>query len=354
MQTLTQIQRQWQILIALNSRQQGLTVVEIATEVGVDTRTIRRDLHAIRAAGFPLVGRVSRQNLKHWTLGNGDSVVPLSFNWSEAVALYLGRRLLDPLAGTNFWHSAHSAFLKIRAVLGESALEHLDQISSAFLQTTPGVSNYSEKADLIDRLMQAIEEHLMVDVAYQRDPAADPAKLVLPPYEIVYHKGSLYLMAFSPEHQMVRIYKLDRVVAVELQKQHYEPDPQFDLQRHLAHSFGVFRSDGDDQSLQSVRIRFSPEVARYVREKTWHSSQHLSSEPDGSLLFEVELDNTRELKTWIQSFGPTAMVLQPASLRQEIIQDAVGVLKRYGALIEPIESGHPKQATKQPTSKRGE
>ena len=71
----------------------------------------------------------------------------------------------------------------------------------------------------------------MVDVAYQRDPAADPAKLVLPPYGIVYHKGSLYLMAFSPEHQMVRIYKLDRVVAVELQKQHDEPDPQFDLQR---------------------------------------------------------------------------------------------------------------------------
>ena len=354
MKTLTQFQRQWQILIALNSRQQGLTVVEIAAKVGVDTRTIRRDLHAIRAAGFPLEGRISRQNLKHWTLGNGGSMVPLSFNWSEAVALYLGRRLLDPLAGTNFWHSAHSAFLKIRAVLGETALEHLDQISPAFLRTTPGVSNYSEKADLIDRLMQAIEEHRMVDVAYQRDPAAGPAKLVLAPYGIVYHKGSLYLMAVSPGHQMVRIYKLDRVIAVELQKQHYEPDPQFDLQRHLAHSFGVFRSDGDDQSLQTVRIRFSPEVARSVREKTWHSSQQLSSEPDGSLLFEVELDNTRELKTWIQSFGPTAMVLQPASLRREIILDAEGVLKRYGALNEPITSSHPEQATKKSTRKRGE
>ena len=71
----------------------------------------------------------------------------------------------------------------------------------------------------------------MVDVAYQRAPSADPAKLVLPPYGIVYHKGSLYLMAVSPEHQMVQIYKRDRVVAVEFQKQHDEPDPQFDLQR---------------------------------------------------------------------------------------------------------------------------
>ena len=116
-------------------------------------------------------------------------------------------------------------------MLGDTALEPLDQISPTFLQTTPEVSHYSEKADLIDRLMQAIEEQRMVDVAYQRDPSADPAKLVLPPYGIVYHKGSLYLMAFSPEHQMVRIYKLDRVVAVELQKQHDEPDPQFDLRR---------------------------------------------------------------------------------------------------------------------------
>jgi len=354
MQTFTQIQRQWQILIALNSRQQGLTVVEIATEVGVDTRTIRRDLHAIRAAGFPLEERISRQNLKHWKLGNGGSVVPLSFNWSEAVALYLGRRLLDPLAGTNFWHSAHSAFLKLRAVLGETALEHLDQISPAFLRTTPGVSNYSEKADLIDRLMQAIEEHRMVDVTYQRDPAVDAATVSLAPYGIVYHKGSLYLMAFSSEHQMVRVYKLDRVVAVELQKQHYEPDPQFNLQKHLANSFGVFRSDGDENSLHQVRIRFSPEVARYAREKTWHSSQQLSPEPDGGVVLEVELDNTRELKTWIQSFGPHALVMEPESLRQEIIQDAEGVLTRYRAFNPPIAPGHQQPVTKKPTRKRGE
>ena len=99
MQTLTHIQRHLQILIAFNSRQQGLTVVEIATEVGVATRTIRRDLQAIHAAGFSLKGRISRQNLKHWTLGNGGSVVPLSFNWSEAVVLSLGRGSSTSSAG---------------------------------------------------------------------------------------------------------------------------------------------------------------------------------------------------------------------------------------------------------------
>ena len=37
-----------------------------------------------------------------------------------------------------------------------------------------------------------------------------------------------------------------------------------------------------------------------------------------------------------------------------LIQDAEGVLQRYGAFNTPIASGQPKPATKQPTSKRGE
>ena len=41
----------------------------------------------------------------------------LSFTWDEAAALYLGRRLLEPLMGTIFWQAARAAFKKIQAVL---------------------------------------------------------------------------------------------------------------------------------------------------------------------------------------------------------------------------------------------
>ena len=124
----------------------------------------------------------------------------------------------------------------------------------------------------------------MVDVAYQRDPAADPAKLVLAPYGLVYHKGSLYLMAFSPEHQMVRIYKLDRVVAVELQKQHDEPDPQFDLQRqnHSEKADATIIWESLISShLQHKKIgnRSSPRIRNQGCTSTWIDLDHTRRSP---------------------------------------------------------------------------
>ncbi len=272
MQSTPQIQRQWQILISLMSRRMGMTIKELAAEVNVDDRTIRRDLNTLRKANFPLEERVTAHGCKHWKIVDGGAHVPIHFNWPEAVALYLGRRLLDPLAGTNFWTSAQSAFSKIRAMLGEAALTQLSKVEKTFLQTTPGVSDYSSKSELIDLLMLAIEDHKIAWVAYQSERATEPVSLELYPYGIVYHKGSLYLIAFSCEHKMIRHFKIDRVTGVDVQTLQFSPDANFHLAKHLANSFGVFHSDDHQSQPKKIRIRFSSEVARYVQEKTWHCS----------------------------------------------------------------------------------
>jgi predicted DNA-binding transcriptional regulator YafY len=400
MQSTTQIQRQWQILICLMSRRNGLTIKELSTEVGVDDRTIRRDLTTLRKAHFPLEERVSEYGRKHWKLvEGGTSNIPIQFNWSEAVALYLGRRLLDPLAGTNFWQSAQSAFSKIRAMLGEAALLQLDKVSHAFLQTMPGVSDYSGKAEMIDNLMLAIEDHKIAFVAYQSERSTEPVSLEMYPYGIVYHKGSLYLVAYSRDHEKqdekqgpapspqgarpclsatsvplapalrgegqgegsstriaervqngqpalalrsspprdksaIRHFKLDRVTGVDVQSLQFTPDPEFNLQQHLANSFGVYQSDEHENHPQKIRIRFSSEAARYVQEKTWHASQQITKdEKDGSVVLEVHLSNTKEIKAWTLSFGPRATVLEPETLRNEIVKDIEAMLSKYQAKV---------------------
>ena len=387
MQSTTQIQRQWQILICLMSRQNGMTIKELSKEAGVDERTIHRDLKSLRKANFQLEERVSDYGRKHWKLVDGGSQIPIQFNWSEAVALYLGRRLLDPLAGTHFWHSAHTAFGKIRAVLGEAALLQLDKVSRSFAQTMPGISDYSSKADLIDRLMIAVEDHKIAFVAYQSERATEPVTLELYPYGIVFHRGSLYLIAYSRDHETrskpatdkgglapsprgacpplsvaspfsaatsaasvqsttpsetptppvpgdesansLRHFKIDRVTDVDVTTLQFSLDPGFQLQKHLANSFGIFQGDDRPDHLQKIRIRFSKEAARYVQEKTWHPSQTLTREKDGSVVLEVSLNNTTEIKSWTLSFGPRATVLEPESLRNEIIADLKTQLSKY-------------------------
>lgn len=111
------LRRQWALLRALTTRHLGLTIRQMADEVGVTERTIRRDLIVFRDVGFPLVEEIGEFGLKTWRIRGGRDPPALSFTFEVAAALYLGRRLLEPLAGTLFWEAARSASQKIRAAL---------------------------------------------------------------------------------------------------------------------------------------------------------------------------------------------------------------------------------------------
>jgi len=66
-----------------------------------------------------------------------------------------------------------------------------------------------------------------------------------------------------------------------------------------------------------------------VKESRWHGSQKLTTQPDGSLIAEFSLPDTQEIKRWIMSFGPSAKVLGPEALVEEIANDLQRMLWTY-------------------------
>jgi len=317
--------RQWILLRTLCARRYGATVKEIAQELSVSEKTVRRDLETFQKAGFPLEEIVGERGVKKWRVEPAKNQPGLTFAYDEAVALYLGRRLLDPLAGTPFFEAAQRAFRKIRATLGASALAYLEQFGQLFHQTMMGTGDYSGKGDLIDELLIGIEDCKAVFLTYQSLRATEPVTYDVYPYGLVYHRGSLYLVGWSPDHEQVRHWKVDRIEGAEVTKFPFQRPPDFDLQSHLADSFGVFHKTGNVK----VKVRFAPRVARYVRESKWHDSQRITPQKDGSVIAEFQLAGTEEIKQWVLSFGRHAVVLAPASLREEIQQDLNALLRAY-------------------------
>ena len=60
--------RQWQILKEVESRRTGVTIHELAKLEKVTTRTIRRDLQALKESGFALYDEGGEQETKRWRL----------------------------------------------------------------------------------------------------------------------------------------------------------------------------------------------------------------------------------------------------------------------------------------------
>jgi proteasome accessory factor B len=270
---------------------------------------------------------------KKWKISGHGNQPPLSFTFEEAVALYMGRRSLDPLAGTLIWNAAQTAFRKIRASLGQQVLDYLECFRPFFHQTAFGASSYATKSEVIDELTRAHEEGKAVHILYQSDRATEPAFRDVYPYGITYHRGSLYLVALDPQEDKTKHYKVDRIEEVEVSLFPFPRPPDFDLASHLAGSFGIFHGEGD----VAVTIRFMHPVARYVLERKWHPSQKLTKQRDGTLLAEFRLSCTEEIKSWVLGFGGKAIVLQPEELRDEIAREVRALCAAYEPDLSRID-----------------
>ena len=317
--------RQWILLKTLASRAGGATLVELAGELEVSSKTIRRDLSVFLDCGFPVHEESVEFGRKLWRLDPSWQRPELAFTFDEALALYLGRQYLEPLAGTLIWEAAQRAFKKIRASLGQPALKYLDRISPSLSATAFGIADYSRRSDVIDNLLIGIEDRKVVFITYRSQRSTEPVTYDIHPYRITRHRGSLYVHGHKPDDAEFRTWKIDRIENAEVDSVGFTMPPPRDIDQELAGSLGIYHGR---ETLQ-IQVWFSSSVARYVQESRWHPSQRLAPQPDGSLLAEFELSATEELKSWVLSFGANAEILKPRSLREEVKNELSAMLVRY-------------------------
>jgi predicted DNA-binding transcriptional regulator YafY len=329
------LRRQWILLKSLSSHRYGLTVRAMAAEAGVGDKTIRRDLELFRSLGFPLEETVGEFGRKTWRIASTGNVPPLSLSIDEAVALHLARRLLDPLAGTPLGEASWQAIQKIRSLLPQTALDYLEKLAGFYHVADLAPADYSSRGELIDDLRTAIDDHRAVHILYQSDHATEPASRDVYPLALVDLRRSLYLVAIDPQEDRIKHYKVVRIEAVELSSVHFQRPEGFTPSDHLASSFGIYKGDDDVR----IKVRFAPQAARYVLETEKHRSQRLTRQRDGSVLAEYRLSSTRELKSWILSFGSRAVVLEPEELRREIAEELRTLLGAYEASGPDRRSG---------------
>jgi len=307
-----QLARQWQLIQRLARSRAGLGLDELAAELGCVRRTVYRDLDALMYAGFPLVserreGRVYYRFLDSFGLGD----VP--FTTDEVLALAFSEDLLRVLEGTVFHDSIRSALAKIRASLGSEIAAFLARLSDSF-RVLPGPhKRYDESRETIRILNDAVIGRHSVHLRYHGARSDRESRREIDPYRVWYRSGGLYVVGLDHLSGEIRTFAVDRIREIRAGHRRFTPPADFDFETWIASSFGVVA-----QPPTRVTIRFEPSQRRYVSERSWHPSQKLRTLPDGSLDLELQVGATSELVGWILSFGASARVLEPESLRQQV------------------------------------
>jgi predicted DNA-binding transcriptional regulator YafY len=330
--------RQWTILRDLESSRR-LTIDDLAERTGVSTRTIRRDLEALQAAGFPLYDHV-HEGKRYWMLEQRPfrRLDETGFTLAELSALYFSRTLVEALASTPFHQDVRSAFDKLSGALTPGMrqfLDHLPLVLQAKAErgalAAAGDRNSSplsakEAASRSARAAQLVEaslHHRRVSMRYHSMSSDREKAYLIEPHRLVFAQGGLYVVAFVPEYGQLRTFAVDRILGLSVTEERFEPSDA--PEEVFAHSLGVHQGTPP----QRVEIAFAPQIARYVKERAWHPSQQAEDQQDGSVNLVLHVSNDWALRSWVLGFGPLARVVSPPELVAEVLDQLERARARY-------------------------
>jgi predicted DNA-binding transcriptional regulator YafY len=313
-----------QMTKALLNHVGGATLRDLMERLSVSKQTAYRYLHALEGAG-EAIEEQERDGEKAWRIVAARATETLKVTLNQMIALYMSSRMLGCFAGTGIDDDLQELLENVRTTIVKRDYDAAKNLHKKFFDVGEARHIYDDRIDDMNDAITALlkEEKLLVS-----HTSIDRGRVVFEfePYCVVTYKKGLYLAGKSHHHGAIRTFALGGFTSIEWQRgQRFVYPEDFDPAKLVEGAWGMIRHEVETH----VRIRFSWKVARYVERRMWHPSQKIEKGPDGIVL-SLDVFGTVELVSWVLSFGPTAEVLGPQSLRDEVREELRRALAPYG------------------------
>jgi predicted DNA-binding transcriptional regulator YafY len=317
--------RQWQILREIESRRAGVTIHELSKLVKVTTRTIRRDLQALQAAGFALYDEGEENETKRWRLdAQPFRSVQEGLSIADVAALYLGRSLVDGLSGWPLSDELRAAFSKIEGALNPRTREFLATLPQVIsTKAAPRTGRAGQLGNIPQKLLDATRDRHELDMRYFSASSGRAKTYRVQPYRLTLAQGGVYLVGWVPQYDAFRTFAVERIERLSVR------DERFRATRELpadifGGSMGVFSGQPE-----RIDVEFEARLAPYIRGRVWHESQTIEPLPDGRLRVTLNVSDDWALRSWLLGFGGGVRVIGPASLVLAMTHELTRALRLY-------------------------
>lgn len=322
---MSNLDRTLKLVRALTESIEGLTLDEMAAEIGVNRRTVERMRNVI-LLHFDLddttEGRTKRFRIKDspgraYTRPKAQEVAAL-----ESV-VEAGRREGTPqveILGTLLSKIKSAFALKERLML-DTDLEPLTRLQRSRVAAGPAVIASPED---LTTIQSAILTGHCVDFDYQPDGTEKPAWRRIVPYGLI-HGPITYLLGKRPDRDDLPYYfRLDRMSEVRKSEVVASLPEGWNLDTWLAESFGIWREDGHD-----IVLRVRPWAAE--RAKAWRFHPNQQIEQDGEeLLVRFHTGGLLELANHLFGWAGDLVIEGPEALKDimaQRLQEAQNLLR---------------------------
>ena len=317
----TQAVRLFQLHQLLESNADGIRIEEIARDLGVTPRSIRRDLKALETAGIQLEAVDVTGERRIRVVRAGKATDPVRLTRYQRYSLSAVRRMFDVFAGTPLHDDFSQLFAKLMPAGDEEGA-----MADRFHYIPEAPRNYRKLKDTIYEVYDGILRTLTLQFHYEG--GTTPGMRKVEPYALVLYQNRLYVVGRDVPKDAERTFAIDLMKRVRaLTNAPFKRNPEFNVARLFEGAFGIF---GGGTERHRVVVDFEGRVASYIEPREWHPTQKTSRLPSGELRVEFEATALTEVVGWVLRWGSAAVVREPDELKRRVRDELSKGLDRYG------------------------
>lgn len=299
------------------NRHPGVTARQLAERYDVSLRSIYRDINRLDQVGIQVISK-----------DGGYMLIdrPTKFSAYLSVEEYLALTISPLLNNKEYQQAYYRALDKILSQIriSEEALKKMESLSNK-IRIHEGKRG-KEDGEHLNKIIQALTHNTSIKCTYYTMSRDDTTERMIDPYCLVPKAGHLYLIGFCHNRKDFRTFRLNRFKKIESTNNEFIIKGDFNIEEYLDKVWGIIREEEE----VTFTVRFSKEVARYVKEAHYEQQPAITDLDDGSILFEVTIRGTVEFLRWVKQYGKDAEIISPKKYRQKMLEE----IKEMQAIYE--------------------
>jgi predicted DNA-binding transcriptional regulator YafY len=284
----------------------------MAQELEYSERTIYRDLQVLELAGIPWFFDEHEQCYRV----RPDCRFPvLNLTDDELVGQAIAT-VATKAKGLDIGSGASPTTRKLAAKSVESAQTILADAERLIAIFDLKLADHSRHQEIFKSVQWAVLKRKQLTGQYESPYELKPVTLKLHPYRLCLVKNAWYVIGRPVDEKEPRTYRVARFKTLRMLDQPAAVPDDFDLCQFFGNAWAVYRGE----KRYDIEIWFTPEAAKIVTETQWHDTQKVVKQKDGSVILQFRIDGLEEILNWILSWTGRIKVLQPATLRDLVVE----------------------------------
>lgn len=321
--------RQWNLLRLMprsprQSTAPDLRKALLAQGIDVSRRTVERDLQAL-SGRFPLLSDESSKPFGWCWAPDANFEFTPRLSVPQGIALLLARSHLRTLLPQNLMRELVPLFDVAGRELATGAWGDWHR-RTAVIPTSLALLPPTIDPHVQVDVHEALVTRRQMQASYRSKGARDAKTVTVHPLGLIVRGAVQYLVCTMFDYVDVRQLALHRLSDTHVGGEPCRQPEGFDFAAYA-------RTAGNYESKGPVRLvaRFTHDAAEHLRETPLSADQTLEElGPDGHVEVRATVEFDQTLRWWIRAFGSQVEVMEPVTLREEM----VGELGRTAALYE--------------------